>query len=63
MNFTQLNIWAILAAAVSAFLTGGLWYSPVLFGNAWKRANGLKEGQDSGPSGAKVFVIAFALSL
>ena len=27
-----MNIWAILLAAVSSFLVGGLWYSPLLFG-------------------------------
>lgn len=61
MNFTQLNIWAILAAAVSAFVVGGLWYSPVLFGNAWKRANLFKD--DPGPAGAKVFIVSFVLTL
>jgi hypothetical protein len=34
MNLHTLNFWAVLAAAVSAFLVGGLWYSPVLFAGA-----------------------------
>ena len=61
MNFSQLNLWAILAAAVSAFVVGGLWYSPVLFGNAWKKANGFKD--EPGPAGAKVFGVSFVLTL
>ena len=40
MNLHTLNVWAVLVAALSAFLIGGLWFSPVLFGSAWKRANG-----------------------
>jgi Protein of unknown function (DUF1761) len=35
------NVWAVLGAGVSAFLLGGFWYSPVLFGAAWQRAAGL----------------------
>jgi hypothetical protein len=31
------NYLAILAATVSTFLLGGLWYSPVMFGRAWMR--------------------------
>ena len=27
-----INVWAVLVAAVSAFVLGGLWYSPMLFG-------------------------------
>jgi len=55
-----LNIWAVLAAAVSAFIVGALWYSPVLFGAAWKRANGL---QDDPPASPAVFGAALVLSL
>jgi hypothetical protein len=61
MNLHTLNIWAIAAAALSAFLIGGLWYSPMLLGSAWKKANGFA---GDGPSaGAKGFAIAFILSL
>ena len=61
MNFHTLNIWAIVAASVSAFILGGLWYSPVLMGAAWKRANGFEA--DPPPAGARGFLIAFLLSL
>ena len=55
-----MNYLAILVAAVSSFLLGGLWYSPALFGAAWNRENGGKP-----PSGhpAKVFGISFVFSL
>jgi len=61
MNLHTLNLWAILAAAVSAFVIGGLWYSPVLLGAAWKRSNGFTV--DPPPAGVKGFLIAFVLSL
>ena len=61
MNMQTLNPWAILAAAVSAFLVGGLWYSPVLFGTLWKRANRFSE--DPPPASGKIFAISFVLSL
>ena len=60
MNLDQLNAWAILAAAVSAFVIGGLWYSPVVFGKAWERANGLGESPKAQP---KVFLLSFLFTL
>jgi hypothetical protein len=62
MNFHTLNIWAILAAAASAFLVGGLWYSPVMFGAAWKRANGFGSNEPPAATG-KIFGTSFLLSL
>src|SRR5215469_9745454 len=62
MNFQTLNWWAILASAASAFLVGGLWYSPALFGSLWKRANGFRKDEPP-PPGAKIFGLAFVLSL
>ncbi|MBY0505276.1 MAG: DUF1761 domain-containing protein [Bryobacteraceae bacterium] len=61
MNLETLNFGAILAAAGSAFLVGGLWYSPLLFGPAWIRANGFTGSPPT--AGARTFVITFALSL
>ncbi len=40
MKFEHIHIGAVLVAALSMFLIGGLWYSPLLFGNAWMRVNG-----------------------
>jgi hypothetical protein len=62
MTFDHLNFWAILVAAISAFLVGGLWYSPVMFGALWKRANHFGEVEPAGNPG-KIFGISFILSL
>jgi hypothetical protein len=61
MTFQNLNLWAILAAALSAFLLGGLWYSPVLFGALWKRAN--RFAAEPPPPTGKIFATSFVLSL
>lgn len=55
-----MNIWAILTAAVSSFLLGGLWYSPALFGRIWNAENG---GAPQSGHPAKVFGISFVFSL
>ena len=36
-----INYLAVLGAAVAAFVVGGLWYSPLLFGNAYLALRGL----------------------
>ena len=33
------NWIAVLAAGISAFVLGGVWYSPALFGKAWMKEN------------------------
>jgi hypothetical protein len=38
--FERVNVGAVLVAAVSSFLLGGLWYSPRMFGTVWGRAAG-----------------------
>jgi hypothetical protein len=35
-----MNYLAIVVAAISSFLIGGLWYSNALFGAAWNKENG-----------------------
>lgn len=58
-----LNIWAVIAAAVSTFLIGGLWYSPALLGKVWMRENGFTEESLKGSNMAKIFGLAFLLAL
>ena len=62
MSFEGINWLAVLVAAASAFMLGGLWYGP-LFKNAWCRENGMDP--DAPPKGhpAKVFGTAFFAAL
>ncbi|MHA4867607.1 DUF1761 domain-containing protein [Duganella sp. PWIR1] len=55
-----MNIGAVLLAAVSSFILGGLWYSPALFGRTWNHENG---GEKPPGHPAKVFGISFVFSL
>ncbi|MBA2527931.1 MAG: DUF1761 domain-containing protein [Pyrinomonadaceae bacterium] len=58
----QINFLAVLVAAASAFLLGGLWYSPVLFGKIWAREAGVSYDQPK-THGAIVFAVSFIFSL
>jgi hypothetical protein len=59
----EVNWLAVLAAAISSFLLGGLWYSPALFMKAWQRGAGLTDEQLKGGNPAKIYGGAFVLSL
>ena len=56
-------IWAVVAAAVAAFLIGGLWYSPVLFARSWQREVGLSDETLKNGNMAKIFGLGFVLAL
>lgn len=58
-----LNIWAVIVAALSNFLIGGLWYSRGLLGRVWMRENGFTEESLKGSNMAKIFGLAFLLGL
>ena len=38
-----LNWLAVLAAGISAFVLGGIWYSPALLGKTWMKETNLTE--------------------
>lgn len=59
----QINYFAVLTAAISTFIIGGLWYSPALFHRAWMSANGLTDADLARGGAAKIFGIAFVLAL
>jgi len=63
MNPNQINWLAVFAAALSTFVIGGLWYSPVLFGKVWMRVNGFSEEQVAGFNKARAFGGSFILAL
>jgi hypothetical protein len=59
----NLNWLAIIAAALSTFLIGGLWYSPMLFENAWLNANKFSKENLKERNAPLVFGLSFLLSL
>lgn len=61
LQFDAINWLAVIAAAVSAFVLGGLWYGP-LFKRAWCREAGI-DPDAAPPHPARIFAIAFVCSL
>jgi len=61
--FQNLNWLAIITAAVSAFVLGGLWYSPLLFAKRWMKETGITEESTKNANMMKIFTFAFILSL
>ncbi len=44
-KFSEINYWAVIVAALIAFLIGGVWYT-ALFGKLWiKKLHGYSEGK------------------
>ena len=58
----QINHLAVAVAAISNLVLGGLWYSPALFHNAWKKENQLSDKELKKQNQAKVFGITLLLS-
>jgi hypothetical protein len=58
-----ISIWGVLTAAAAAFVLGGIWYAPPVFGRAWQREAGLTDEALSARKPAAVFGISFVLSL
>jgi len=52
-----------LLSALSAFLLGGLWYSPWLFGKTWQKEAGLSDEQLQAANKARIFGVSFILCL
>ena len=63
MDLTQINYVAVLVAALSLFVIGGLWYSPLLFTRIWMKEANLSDEDLKQANMGKVFGLAFVLSL
>jgi len=58
-----INWLAVLAAGLSSFIVGGIWYSPLLFGRAWMKGNGLTEDDVRNGQKGKIFGWTLIFSL
>lgn len=61
MDVGAISWAAVVVAAVSTFLLGGLWYGP-LFGRTWMAGSGVSAEQLAGGTG-RVFAFSFLLQL
>jgi hypothetical protein len=58
----EINWFAVVAAAASSFLLGGVWYS-ALFARPWQAAAGLSDAQIKAGNMPLIFGGSFALAL
>ncbi|MBN2634503.1 MAG: DUF1761 domain-containing protein [Bacteroidales bacterium] len=63
LSFNELNWFALVVAALSAFGLGGLWYSPVLFVKIWMKETGITEESAKSANMAKIFGLSFLLAM
>lgn len=63
MDMSTINWLAVLVAGISAFVLGGVWYSPALFGKAWMSENKMTVEDVKKGNAAKIYGWAFILSL
>ncbi|MBX4190815.1 DUF1761 domain-containing protein [Candidatus Saccharibacteria bacterium] len=47
----QINMWAVVLAALSSMVVGSLWYIPAVFGNIWQKLSGVKPDRSKMTSG------------
>jgi hypothetical protein len=59
---SNVNFLAVVVAALSSFMLGGLWYSNALFGTAWRRAASDTRKPGEGHP-VKVFGLSFVFAL
>lgn len=63
MNPSLINWLAVIVAALSSFLVGGIWYSPVLFANTWVADNKLNVDELKAASKLRSFGMTALFSL
>ena len=59
----SVNWFAVLTAGISAFVLGGIWYSPALLGKSWMKENNLTEEEIKKSNKARTFGWSLLLSL
>ena len=63
MENIHINHFAVIVCAISNLALGALWYSPVLFYNAWRKENNLSDEQLKKLNPAKTYGLSFLFSL
>lgn len=63
MEEMYINHFAVLVSAIANLAFGALWYSPVMFYNAWKKESNFTDEQLKSINPAKVYGVSFILSV
>jgi hypothetical protein len=61
--FGEVNYLAVLVAAISNFILGGIWYSRAFLGKPWMEASGITEEKVQEANMPRTFGVAFILEL
>ncbi|MEO1030804.1 MAG: DUF1761 domain-containing protein [Bacteroidota bacterium] len=59
----EMNILAIVVAAIVPLIVGAIWYNPKVLGTAWMKASGMTEEKMKGGNIAVIFGITLVLSI
>lgn len=59
---TNINWPSVVVAALSGFVLGFIWYSPILFGRVWRAEVGLSRDPDDKPNMPLIFGLSFVLN-
>ncbi len=63
MDISTLNWFAVITAALSNFLIGGIWYSPLLFGKVWMQGNKFTDDDLKKGNMSKIYGLTFLFSI
>ncbi len=61
--FAQVNWLSVIVSALAAFAIGGLWYSPVMFGNVWQKLIKLSDEEIKKANMLLIFGSTFILNI
>jgi hypothetical protein len=63
MDFANLNHAAVVLAAVSTFVLGAIWWSPLMFEKRWKAENNFSDEFLKKGSMARIFTLSFLFTM
>jgi hypothetical protein len=59
----QFRFWVVFVAALIPVFLGGIWYSKLMFGNAWMKAAHLRDEDGKGPHLAVLLIVSYIFSV
>ena len=63
MDFSVINIWAVLVCGAAGLIVGGIWYSPFLFGKKWQKEADMSDEKIKSGNMPMIFIVTFILTV
>ncbi len=63
LNIVNINVLAVLLAAVAYMILGAFWYSPALFGKQWMKLIGLSKNGMKKDNVSSLYLVSFITGL